>query len=380
MRILLVGEYSRLHNSLKEGLIRLGHEVTLVSSGDGFKGYPSDYSFGNSFTQTNFGRISERVLRRLFGYDLNRFERGFRFKKILKNLKGYDVVQLINEATINTFPDLELKLLKQLSAQNKKMFLLCSGADYMTVSFLMKRTLPYSMLDPYFENPEKLKHQFEYVFNFLSSDHKKIHDYLYQNVNGVIATDLDYVYPLKGNPEFIGLIPNPVNLEKIDFKPIEIVGKVVIFLGINRHTYYAKGIPYFELALAEIKYAYADKVEIVVVENMPYADYIKAYDRAHILLDQVYSTDQGYNALEAMAAGKVVFTGGGSEFMEQFGLNERVVIDAAPNVETLVSELQKLIENPGEITAIGKRARSFVEKEHDLEQIALRYLGTWKSH
>ena len=42
MRILLVGEYSRLHNSLKEGLQALGHEVTLVSTGDEFKNFPSD--------------------------------------------------------------------------------------------------------------------------------------------------------------------------------------------------------------------------------------------------------------------------------------------------------------------------------------------------
>ena len=43
MKILLVGEYSGLHNSLKEGLIQLNHKVTLVSSGDNFKNYPSDF-------------------------------------------------------------------------------------------------------------------------------------------------------------------------------------------------------------------------------------------------------------------------------------------------------------------------------------------------
>ena len=36
---------------------------------------------------------------------------------------------------------------------------------------------------------------------------------------------------------------------------------------------------------------------------------IKNYEQAHIILDQVYAFDQGYNALEAMAKGKVVFTG-----------------------------------------------------------------------
>ena len=45
MKILLVGEYSRLHNSLKEGLIANGHQVVLVSAGDYFKKYDTDFSF-----------------------------------------------------------------------------------------------------------------------------------------------------------------------------------------------------------------------------------------------------------------------------------------------------------------------------------------------
>ena len=53
MKILLLGEYSGLFNSLKEGLVELGHNVTLISDGDGFKNYPSDYSWRVS----NFGSL-----------------------------------------------------------------------------------------------------------------------------------------------------------------------------------------------------------------------------------------------------------------------------------------------------------------------------------
>ena len=42
MKILLIGEYSNLHNSLKKGLLNLGHEVILLGSGDGFKKYQVD--------------------------------------------------------------------------------------------------------------------------------------------------------------------------------------------------------------------------------------------------------------------------------------------------------------------------------------------------
>ena len=54
MRILLLGEYSRLHNTLKEGLIALGHQVILVGSGDGFKNYPVDYSI---LAKSNFDNL-----------------------------------------------------------------------------------------------------------------------------------------------------------------------------------------------------------------------------------------------------------------------------------------------------------------------------------
>jgi len=37
MKILLLGEYNSSHYTLKEGLQELGHQVTVVGNGDGFK-------------------------------------------------------------------------------------------------------------------------------------------------------------------------------------------------------------------------------------------------------------------------------------------------------------------------------------------------------
>ncbi len=42
MKILLIGEYSNVHWTLANGLRRLGHQVTVASSGDQFKGYCRD--------------------------------------------------------------------------------------------------------------------------------------------------------------------------------------------------------------------------------------------------------------------------------------------------------------------------------------------------
>ncbi len=112
---------------------------------------------------------------------------------------------------------------------------------------------------------------------------------------------------------------------------------------------------------------------------MPYDAYIQAYARAHIILDQVYAYDQGYNALEAMAKGKVVFTGAEKEFMEYYQLTERVAVNALPDADAIAKELSFLIEHPDALTAIGKRARAFVEKEHDYIKIAQKYVDAWCS-
>ena len=42
MRVLLVGEFSGIHWALAEGLRHLGHEVCVVSNGNGWKNYPRD--------------------------------------------------------------------------------------------------------------------------------------------------------------------------------------------------------------------------------------------------------------------------------------------------------------------------------------------------
>jgi hypothetical protein len=39
--------------------------------------------------------------------------------------------------------------------------------------------------------------------------------------------------------------------------------------------------------------------------------------------------------------------------------------------------LSFLIENPEEIIAIGKRARAFIEKEHDYEKISDKFISAW---
>lgn len=380
MKILLVGEFSRLHNSLKEGLVALGHDVVLVGNGDQFKKFPVDFNIDSHFFNTAIPLFFRKVLLRLTKKDIAELEIAYRFRKLLPKLKEFDVVQLINEDALGIYPKLQIKLLEKLINQNKNLFLLCCGDDYVTIDYYLNHNKTYSILTPYLNN-KKLKNQYTYSLKYITKPYKRLHDFIYKFSKGVIASDMDYHLPLLKNPNYLGLIPNPINIDTINYIPITIEDKIIIFHGVNVHNYIKKGNQFFDEALKIIKSKYPDKVDIIRTEDLPYNDYIKIYDSCHILMDQVYAFDQGYNALEAMAKGKVVFTGAEQEWLDYYNLEENTVaINALPDAEKIARKLEWLILNPERIVEISKNARSFIMREHHYVRIAERYLKTWTSH
>ena len=84
MKILLVGEFSRLHNSLKEGLVLLGHEVSIVGCGDKFKQFPVDYSIYAQLSNNNkIANFLFKGIRKIIGLDLGKIEKAhFKFRRI----------------------------------------------------------------------------------------------------------------------------------------------------------------------------------------------------------------------------------------------------------------------------------------------------------
>ncbi|WP_452219842.1 glycosyltransferase [Lacinutrix salivirga] len=379
MKILLIGEYSRLHNSLKEGLVEQGHEVLLIGTEDGFKNFDVDIHIGSKIAKYPILKFINLVLYKLLNINCIEREHAYRFRKLLPILKDYDVVQLINERAIKCSPEQEIKLIKKVKQQNKKIVLLSCGVDYTSVKYALDKKFRYSVLTPYLENPA-LEKEFKYVLIYNTEPYFKLHKFLHENSNGVIASDLDYHIPLKNEKNYLGLIPNPVNYKKLEYVDLSINEKIIIFHGINSANYTKKGNVFFEKALHSLKEKYNDKVEIIVTTDIKYKEYIKLYNSAHIVLDQVYAYDQGYNALEAMAKGKVVFTGAEQEWLDFYNLEaDTVAINALPNEVDIFKKLEWLILNPENIINISKNARAFIEKEHDYVAIAKRYVSVWEN-
>lgn len=378
MKILLISEYSRLHNSLKEGLKALGHDVCIIGFNDGFKNFPLDFPIIKKW-DTGFLKKIKIVIYRITGFDISSYLTYIQFLKYRKEYSGYDVVQLINENSFYCTYKFEKKIITELIKDNKKLYLLSCSYDYLNVRYCFKN-LKFKSVIPVYLKHKIDKKSFWNVLKFQTKSFKKLHNFIYKNCDGIIASDLDYHLPLIGNSKYLGLIPNPINISKIKFEPLKIADKIIIFHGINELNYLKKGNNIFEKALEKIRQKYQDKIEIITVKNIPYNEYINLYNKAHIILDQVYVYDQGYNALEAMAKGKVVFTGAETEFTNYYNLDQRVCVNALPNVDYLVRELSLLIENHEEIIAMGKRARLFIEKEHDYINIAQKYIDVWNEN
>jgi glycosyltransferase involved in cell wall biosynthesis len=376
MRILLVGEYSRFHNSLKEGLQKLQHDVTLIGRADNFKNYPIDVSLEATFFHKKIPNAFRQLFFKIFKIDIAFLEITYRFYKHRKSFRNYDVVQLINEFPFATTPFVERKLLKYLFKHNKKVFLSSCGDDFHYVNFILNADLPYHMLSAY-QKDKSTKKWFQYSLQYLSKSHEKLHYFVMKHVNGIIPANFDYEMAYRNHPKVLPLIPFPINIDLLKFQPLHYNGKVIIFHGVNRVNYLKKGNDLIAKALQLVAEKYPTQVEVKTVENLPYSEYIQTYNEAHIIMDQLYGYDQGYNALEAMAKGKVVFSGAEKDFLAYYQIEQPVLINATPNVDDLVKKLSHLIENPDELIAIGKRARMFVEEFHQYKIVAEQYVSLW---
>ena len=181
-------------------------------------------------------------------------------------LKDFDVVQLINEQSIRTRPKTEIKLLKQLLAQNGSLFLLSCGTDYTSVKYAVDGHFRYSILTPYLNDPG-IKANYRFILRYLTAPYKRLHNFLYDHISGVIASDLDYHIPLKNNPKYLGIVPNPINLKQLNYKSPKFKNGITIFHGVNTTNYVKKGNQFFDEALDIVKRKFGEQVIVIRSEN-----------------------------------------------------------------------------------------------------------------
>jgi hypothetical protein len=363
MKILLIGEYSNLHWTLAQGLRHLGLDVTVASSGDGFKSYRRDIDL----TRKSYGWMDTAN----YLYLLSKHFRGF---------KGYDVVQLINPFFLDLKGERNLQAFHYLKKHNGKIFMGAFGDDaYWLKACLNKGIFRYSEFDipghsDYTESARQL------IQTWSNKDRIRINKEIAMLSDGIIACLYEYYISYKTEFESkLTYIPEPVNTSEMHFRLRgRSTGKLKFFIGIQKRRSEIKGTDVIYNVLKEVQKQFPDDCEVIKAESVPFSQYMPMLDNSDVLLDQLYSYSPGMNALAAMAKGIVVVGGGEPEIyslLEERNLHP--IVNILPTKRDIYDKLVTLIRNRSSITQLSADSRLFIEKHHDYINIANQYIKAW---
>ena len=360
MKILLLGDYSNVHNTLAEGLKALGHECVVASTGDFWKNYPRDID-----------------LKRDFGLK-GTFSFVWRMMKALPKMKGFDIVQLINPIFLELKAERLAPFYNYLRKHNRKIVMGAFGMDYYWAQVNTDiRPLRYSD----FNIGETIRHDEPaelFRNDVIGTAKETLCKYVAKDCDAIVAGLYEYWATYNAVPELkdkMTFIPFPIKpKEKKTDEAFKIPSKVSLFIGISpeRHSY--KGTDILLKAAEAVKENYPDKVKINIVEGVPFAQYQKIMEENDIILDQIYSYTPSMNSLEAMSKGIIDIGGGEPENYEILGEDHlRPIINVQPNYESCYHEIEQIVLHPERIPELKRQSIEYIEKHHDYIKVAKQY-------
>jgi len=364
MKILLIGEYSNVHWTLAEGLRALGHDVTVVSNGDGWKNYPRDVS------------LCRRSLR-----PADTLSYLMRLLRVLPRLRGYDVVQLINPVFLDLKAEHMRPFYRFLRRHNGKLFLGAFGMDHYWVrAGLDDRTFRYS--DFHVNHVmRRLPENEQFIRDWLHGAKGRLNRFVAEDCDGIVSGLYEYDASYRPHfPEKTRFIPFPIDVQSL---PPHLRrcddGRVRFFIGIQRERSAYKGTDIMLKALLRLKETHP-QIIVERAESVPFREYCRMMDASHVLLDQLYSYTPAMNALQAMAQGLVVVGGGEEENYAILHETElRPLINVLPSEDDVYERLRFLAEHPEEIARLSLQSRRYIERHHDHLKVARQYVDFWLS-
>lgn len=360
MNILIIGEFSGFAKHLKAGFRLLGHNVTVVQSGDGWKklGDAEDIMMpSNNLSFLGCDIKGTSRLRYLF------------FRKRL--------IQLIEKKC------------------NNPSLIIVINYEFLSNS-LIQWGVPLHYIESKIRNGSKLimsicgsDPAFQYRYKDLCDKigfSKPIKDkrfmFLIKNADSIIPTSYCYYDSILEYCKHFDIkyarikktIPLPVKVENLyTFSSCE-DHKIVIFHGISRPQ--VKGTGYIKDAMERIQKDFPHSVECVCEGGLPYNDYIKLFDKIDVLIDQTNLNGWGYNAAIAAMKGKCVLTSCGKENEKAMSIDKIPFVQIGPDSDLIYNTLKKLVTNPQEIDRIKIQSRQFIIDHCECSIIAQRYIDT----
>lgn len=361
MRILLLGEYSNMHNTLATAFRKLGHEVVVVSDGDGWKNYPRDIDVSRKDGFWGGMSLRWRLMR-----------------KILPQLKGFDVVHLINPQWLDVDPSLTLTLNEYLKENNKLMSVGVYGDDYYVLKGQSEGVLEYSDTHCYgaavneADNAERIEKWTVFC--------RELCEKTVAMADCLVANLYEYhkLYAAAGFTQKLHYIGTPIVVDT-QAQPHSFESHVRILIGQQTKRAVVKGTDILVPFLDRVDNERPHHLKIQKVSDVPYYQYKEMLKEADVLVDQLYSYTPAMNALEAMKHGTVVISGGEEEYYDFIGEKEmRPVINLRPykNLENLDILNSVLFDNEL-LRQKSQQSIDFVNKYHNADKIAKEYIKLW---
>lgn len=364
MKILLLGEFSGLHWTLAEGLRQLGHTVTVVSDGDGWKNYPRDID-----------------LRRTSNSALHGISYLARLLALLPRLRGYDVVQLVNPCFLSLKPDKSIHIYRYLKKHNRKVFLGAFGIDhYWVKAGAVDRIYRYS--DFNIGQQARVTDTTRRVTReSLYGDTARSNIEIARTCDGIIACLWEYYAAYQNHfPEKLAFIPLPIDCSKITSRIRREPERVNFFIGIQTARSDVKGTDILYPVLQQVHASHPDACTVTVARDVPFEQYEKMMNEADVQLDQLYSYTPSMNSLLAMAKGIVVVGGGEPENYEILGEAKlRPILNVYPSEESIRNQLEYIIAHKDQIPRLSAESIEYVHKYHDHIRVARLYADFWQS-
>ena len=360
MKILLLGEYSNVHTTLAAGLKKLGHEVCVMSDGDGWKDYPRDVDLCR---RSGFwGKISFL----------------WRLMKALPRMRGYDVVQIINPMFLELKAERMMPIYRYLRRHNGRMVMGAFGLDYYWVSVNHElRPMRYSDFNIGDESRSDAVAQSDYR-EWVGTARETLTKAVAADADAIVAGLYEYfvTYELADGGRLknkLVYIPFPIVIPE-NVRPRKKDGKLRIFIGISKGRSAYKGTDIMLEVAREVEAQYPDRMELRVAEGLPFDEYRRIIEGSDVLIDQLYGYSPAMNALLAMSKGIVTVGGGEPEHYELLGEGElRPIVNVEPTRESVFRALESLVLHPEKVDEMKKESVAYVRRHYDFVQVARQY-------
>lgn len=371
MKILLIGEASFLHNTLKKGLVERGHRVTTMSDGNGWHDAPRDIDLRRDWRWGKLGGL--RVVWQLLRH--------------LPQLCGNDVVQIHNYQFVPLMYRWNTLLLRFLKLTNRRVVKGCFGDDPLIFRRQAQGVPAYS--DTYWsgqlQNADQHRDRIaEVVEHGAEASWRKTT----RMADALVACLYEYWLDYNEPPYAAKLhyIPLPIECEEMlrwcDGEMVKCVGNdapshpLTILIGLQPKRDFMKGAMKIAAFVEEVARRHPGKVQIKYVEGVPYDEYMHLLAKADVLVDQLYSYTPSMNSLAAMARGTVVIGGGEEEYYEFIGEDTlRPIINVRPDVpdEENIAAIERALFTDGTLERMAQESIQFVHKYHDYRHVAEQY-------